>query len=427
MSVTALTGGIFFEYLWGLNFWAGAIGLIILTAVFTVFGGMKGVMTLSTIQTPILVIGSFLVLFLGLATLGGGSIGEGWTSMMNYCDQLNNGYGTTHMFHWEEGDGMYQEYPGFVVFLGATIIGFWYWCTDQHIVQRVLGQVPGESNAEVMKRARRGTIAAGFFKVLPCFMFLIPGMIAAALAEQGSIEMQETDAAFAIMVKNVLPAGIKGIVTIGFICALVASLAAFFNSCATLFTEDFYKPLKKGLSEEHYVFVGRVATVVVVVLGFAWLPIMMKMDTLYNYLQGIQSLLAPAMVAVFAMGIFSKKITPKAGEYTMIVGFLIGMVRLVTNVITDTGKAAMDGAFWDATAWFWQTNWLVFECWLLVFLLLFMVVVSCFTPAPSKEQVDAITFTSDFKKSIRESWGLFDIIGSLVVIGLCAAFYAYFW
>ena len=278
-----------------------------------------------------------------------------------------------------------------------------------------------------MKRARRGTIAAGFFKVLPCFMFLIPGMIAAALAEQGSIEMQETDAAFAIMVKNVLPAGIKGIVTIGFICALVASLAAFFNSCATLFTEDFYKPLKKGLSEEHYVFVGRVATVVVVVLGFAWLPIMMKMDTLYNYLQGIQSLLAPAMVAVFAMGIFSKKITPKAGEYTMIVGFLIGMVRLVTNVITDTGKAAMDGAFWDATAWFWQTNWLVFECWLLVFLLLFMVVVSCFTPAPSKEQVDAITFTSDFKKSIRESWGLFDIIGSLVVIGLCAAFYAYFW
>ncbi len=427
VSVTALTGGIFFEYLWGLNFWVGAIGLILLTTVFTVFGGMKGVMTLSTIQTPILVIGSFLVLFLGLATLGGGSITEGWTSMMSYCDQLNNGSGTTHMFHWEEGDSMYQEYPGFVVFLGATIIGFWYWCTDQHIVQRVLGQVPGESNEEVMKRARRGTIAAGFFKCLPCFMFLIPGMIAAALAEKGVIQMEETDAAFAIMVKSVLPAGIKGIVTIGFICALVASLAAFFNSCATLFTEDFYKPLKKGMTEEHYVFVGRVATVVVVVLGFLWLPIMMKMDTLYNYLQGIQSLLAPAMVAVFAMGIFSKKITPLAGEYTMIVGFLIGMVRLVTNVITDTGKAAMDGAFWEYTSWFWQTNWLVFECWLLVFLILFMVVVSCFTPAPSREQVEAITFTADFKKSIRSSWSAFDIIGTLLVIGMCSCFYAYFW
>ena len=427
VSVTALTGGIFFEYLWGLNFWAGAIGLIILTTIFTVFGGMKGVMTLSTIQTPILVIGSFLVLFLGLSTLGGGSIAAGWADMMDYCGKLNNGYGTTHMFHWEAGDSMYQDYPGFVVFIGATIIGFWYWCTDQHIVQRVLGQVPGESNVEVMKRARRGTIAAGFFKVLPCFMFLIPGMIAAALAQKGAIQMNETDAAFAIMVKTVLPAGIKGIVTIGFICALVASLAAFFNSCATLFTEDFYKPLKKGMSEAHYVLVGRIATVVVVVLGFAWLPIMMKMDTLYNYLQGIQSLLAPAMVAVFAMGIFFKKITPKSGEYTMITGFLIGMLRLVTNVITDTGKATMDGAFWDYTAWFWQTNWLVFECWLLVFLIIFMVVISCFTPAPSKEQVEAITFTSDFKKSIRESWSAFDIIGTLVVIGLCAAFYAYFW
>ena len=181
------------------------------------------------------------------------------------------------------------------------------------------------------------------------------------------------------------------------------------------------------MSEAHYVLVGRIANVVVVVLSFAWLPIMMKMDTLYNYLQGIQSLLAPAMVAVFAMGIFFKKITPKSGEYTMITGFLIGMLRLVTNVITDTGKATMDGAFWDYTAWFWQTNWLIFECWLLVFLIIFMVVVSCFTPAPSKEQVEAITFTSDFKKSIRESWGAFDIIGTLVVIGLCAAFYAYFW
>jgi len=239
--------------------------------------------------------------------------------------------------------------------------------------------------------------------------------------------MEETDAAFAIMVQQVLPAGIKGIVTIGFICALVASLAAFFNSCATLFTEDFYKPLKKGMSEEHYVFVGRVATVVVVILGFAWLPVMMGMDTLYNYLQGIQSLLAPAMVVIFACGILSKKITPKAGEYTLIVGFLIGMLRLVTNVITDTGRATMEGGFWDATAWFWQTNWLVFECWLLVFLLVFIYAVSMVTPAPTKAQIDAITFTSDFKKSISESWGAFDVIGTLVVIGLCACFYWYFW
>ena len=233
VSVTAFTGGIFFEYLLGLNFWVGAIGLIAVTAVFTVFGGMKGVMTLSSIQTPILIIGSFLVLFLGLATLGGGSIVEGWTTMMDTARSMHDGYGINHMFHTNPGDPMYAEYPGYVVFLGACIIGFWYWCTDQHIVQRVLGQVPGEDNKVVMARARRGTIAAGFFKILPCFMFLIPGMIAAALAQRGinGFVMDDTDAAFALMVKNILPAGIKGIVTIGFVCALVASLAAFFNSC----------------------------------------------------------------------------------------------------------------------------------------------------------------------------------------------------
>ena len=434
VSVTAFTGGIFFKYLLGLNFWVGAIGLIVITAVFTVFGGMKGVMTLSTIQTPILIIGSFLVLFLGLAALGDGSITAGWSNMMAVCSAAHDGYGTTHMFHTNQGDPMYPQFPGYVVFLGASIIGFWYWCTDQHIVQRVLGQVPGEDNKDVIARARRGTIAAGFFKILPCFMFLIPGMIAYALSQNpdSGIVMditnhESTDGAFAMMVKNILPAGIKGIVTIGFVCALVASLAAFFNSCATLFTEDFYKPMKKGKSEAHYVFVGRTATVVVVLLGLAWMPIMMSMGNLYSYLQDIQSLIAPAMVAVFTLGIFSKKITPKAGEWGLIGGFLIGMARLCTNVITDSGHAAMDGAFWNSTTWFWQTNWLVFECWLLVFIIALMVCVSFFTPAPSKEQVDAITFSSDFKKSIRESWGVWDIVGTLVVIGLCATFYAYFW
>ena len=229
------------------------------------------------------------------------------------------------------------------------------------------------------------------------------------------------------MVKNILPAGIKGIVTIGFICALVASLAAFFNSCATLFTEDFYKPMKKGMSEAHYVFVGRAATVVVVILGLLWMPVMMSMGNLYSYLQDIQSLIAPAMVAVFTLGIFSKKITPKAGEWGLIGGFLIGMVRLLTNVLTDSGKAAMDGAFWDATAWFWQTNWLIFECWLLVFIVLLMVVVSFFTPAPSKAQVEAITFTSDYRKQIKESWGIWDVVATLGVIICCSCFYAYFW
>ncbi|MDP4277860.1 MAG: sodium:solute symporter [Bacteroidota bacterium] len=434
VSVTAFTGGIFLESLLGLPFWYGAIGLIVLTGIFTVIGGMKGVMTLSAIQTPILIIGSFLVLFLGLAALGGGDIGHGWTAMIDYSKSLSVGadgvaYGTNHMFHFETGDPMYDEYPGFWVFIGASIIGLWYWATDQHIVQRVLGQQKGEPSDAVMKRARRGTIAAGYFKLLPVFMFLIPGMIAAALAArpESGFTLDNPDMAFGSMVKFVLPAGVKGIVTIGFISALVTSLAAFFNSCATLFTEDFYKPMFKGRTEERYVLVGRIATVVVVLLGIAWIPVMMSLGSLYSYLQGIQSLLAPAMVAVFVLGIFSKKITPKAGESGLIVGFLIGMARLVANIFTDTGANVMTGWFWESTTWFWQTNWLIFEIWLLVFIMGFMIVVSFFTKKPTAKQVEFITFTSDYKAIIRKSWSWVDILASLGVIACCVAFYCYFW
>lgn len=434
VSVTAFTGGIFMQSLLGLPFWYGAIGLIVITGIFTVLGGMKGVMTLSAIQTPILIAGSFLVLFLGLSALGGGNIGDGWTAMIDYAKTLNVGkdgvtYGTNHMFHFNTNDPLYDDYPGFWVFIGASIIGFWYWCTDQHIVQRVLGQRKGEDNDAVMKRARRGTIAAGYFKLLPVFMFLIPGMVAAALAArpESGFTLDDPDTAFGSMVKFVLPAGVKGIVTIGFISALVASLAAFFNSCATLFTEDFYKPMFKNQSEARYVFVGRAATVVVVVLGIVWIPVMMSLGSLYDYLQGIQSLLAPAMVAVFALGIFSKRITPKAGEVGMIVGFALGMVRLLTNILTNTGKDVMTGWGWEATSWFWHTNWLIFEIWLLMFIILLMVVVSLFTPKPTAKQIDAITFTDDYKKVIRKSWDKWDIIASLGVVALCAAFYAYFW
>lgn len=434
VSVTAFTGGIFMQSLLGLPFWYGAIGLIVLTGIFTVVGGMKGVMTLSAIQTPILIIGSFLVLFLGLAALGGGSIVDGWTATMDYAKTMNVGadgvaYGTDHMFHFNTGDPLYDDYPGFWVFIGASIIGFWYWCTDQHIVQRVLGQRKGEDNAVVMKRARRGSIAAGYFKLLPVFMFLIPGMVAAALAARpdSGFTLDDPDTAFGSMVKFVLPAGVKGIVTVGFISALVASLAAFFNSCATLFTEDFYKPKFKDKSESTYVLVGRIATVVVVILGIIWIPVMMSLGSLYDYLQGIQSLLAPAMVAVFALGIFSKRITPKAGESGMIVGFLIGMVRLLTNIFTTNGKDVMTGWFWENTAWFWHTNWLIFEVWLLVFIVVMMVVVSIFTPKPTAQQVEAITFTSDYKEQIRKSWNKWDVIATLGVIALCAAFYIYFW
>jgi SSS family solute:Na+ symporter len=422
VSVTAFTGGIFMESLLGLPFWYGAIGLVALTGVFTVFGGMKGVMTLSKIQTPILIIGSFLVLFLGLTALGGGSIGAGWTAMLDHAKTLNQGFGTNHLMHFDETDPLYAKFPGVWVFVGAAIIGFWYWCTDQHIVQRVLG-------GKNMDEMRKGTILAGYLKILPVFMFLIPGMIAAALAAkpESGFTMGSTDEAFGSMVKFVLPAGVKGIVTIGFICALVASLAAFFNSCATLYTVDFYKPKHPEASEKKLVWIGRLATWAVVILGLIWIPVMMGLGSLYAYLQDVQSLLAPAIVAVFVLGIFFKKITPKAGEAGIIAGFIIGMIRLACNIFKPELNA-IDSVAW--LGWFWNTNWLIFEIYLLLFIILVMVATSFFTPQASEEKLKGITFATqspEQRAETKASWSWVDILTSAGVVLICVLFYIYFW
>ena len=412
VSVTAFTGGIFMESLLGLPFWYGAIGLVLLTGVFTVVGGMKGVMTLSKIQTPILIIGSFLVLFLGLMVLGGGSVAQGWTNMLDHAKSSNNGFGINHLMHFDSGDPLYDKFPGIWVFIGSAIIGFWYWCTDQHIVQRVLG-------GKNMNEMRKGTILAGYLKILPVFMFLIPGMVAASLAArpESGFTMGATDEAFGSMVKFVLPAGVKGIVTVGFISALVA----------TLYTVDFYKTKHPEASEKKLVWIGRAATWVVVILGLVWIPVMMGLGSLYAYLQDVQSLLAPAIVAVFVLGIFSKKITPKAGEAGIIVGFMIGMIRLVCNIFKDSLNA-MDAV--SSLGWFWNTNWLVFEVFLLFFIVLMMIMISFFTPQASEEKLKGITFatqSAEQKAETKRSWNWVDVMTSAGVILICALFYWYFW
>lgn len=438
LSVTAITGGIFFEGLLGLPFWYGAIGLVLLTGVFTIFGGMKGVMTISAIQTPILIIGAFLVLFLGLHALGSGSIVDGWNAMLAHAQTLNKGvdgtsYGINHLMHFEESDPLYGRFPGFGVFIGAAIIGFWYWCTDQHIVQRVLA-------ARNMNEARKGTIFAGYLKILPVFMFLIPGMVAAALYARPDFAAlmtnaegeMVTDEAFSAMVRYVLPVGVKGIVTIGFISALVTSLAAHFNSSATLFTIDFYKHYHPEASEQKLVWMGRMATLAVVILGVAWIPVMQMMGkSLYGILQEMQSLIAPAIAAVFILGVFTKRVTPKAGEIGLIVGFLIGMGRLAIMAIFPAKVGSPD--FLDYPTFiqsFLGINWLWFEIYLLVFTMLLMISISFFTKQASEEKLKGITFLTqspEQKAATRASWGKVDVITSLGVVLICILFYIYFW
>ena len=412
VSVTAFTGGIFLQTVLGIDFWYGAIGLVLLTGIFTVVGGMKGIMLISQVQTPILIIGAFTILILGLIKVGGGGILDGWNVVMAHIGE------NKHLIHSNPSDPLYAKFPGVGVIFGAAIIGFWYWCTDQHIVQRVLA-------AKDLNNARKGTIFAGFLKLLPVFMFLIPGMIAASLKAQGVIMFDTNDQAYGSLVTYLLPMGVKGIVIVGFIAALMTSLAAHFNSSATLFTIDFYKPHHPKASEHTLVWVGRIATVAVVVLGLVWIPVMKGLGSvLYEYLQNVQSLIAPAIAAVFLMGVFNRKITPKAGEWGLLAGFLIGMFRLFLMVFkSHVPPDSILGAFLGL-------NWLLFCVYLFGFTILLMVVISFFTPKATIEQLQGLTYFSQSKEQRAEtkaSWSSWDILTSVVVVGLCVAFYIYFW
>ncbi|WP_027330752.1 sodium:solute symporter [Marinimicrobium agarilyticum] len=409
VSVTVYAGGVVLktvlgiDSIWGIDFfWIAAMSLVLVTGLYTVAGGMKAILVTSVIQTPILILGSLVILFVGMDKVGG----------MAELERING----ARMDLIRPLDD--PQFPWLGVIGGSIIIGFWYWCTDQYIVQRVL-------TAKGIQAARRGTIFAGYLKLLPVFIFLFPGMIAYALHEQGQINLASADQAFATLVTELLPSGIKGIVIGGLIAALMSSLASLFNSSATLFTIDFYKKYKPESSENHLVKVGRYATVAVVALGILWIPVMQLIaDVLYEYLQLVQSLIAPGIAAVFLLGVFFRRITPTAGFTGLVAGFVIGMTRLVLTIFEDS---LPEGSIWLGMV---ELNWLYFCSILFIFITLLVIGVSFFTKQASDEQVAGLTYGSiskEQRKEIRDGIDKWDIIHTLIIFGITAFIYVRFW
>lgn len=428
VAVTVYAGGLVFkevfgiQELWGIDFfWIAAIGLVLLTALYTVIGGMKSVLYTSVLQTPILLLGSLVILVLGLKAVGG------WDQVLAACSITPaNEYNDTMVNLIR--DNRDPDFPWLGALIGSSIIGFWYWCTDQFIVQRVLS---GKNE----QQARRGAIFGAYLKLTPVFLFLIPGMIAFAMQKNGitingvPFTMSTADAAFPSLVAQLLPAGFKGLVVCGILAALMSSLASLFNSSAMLFTIDFYKKYKPEASEKTLLTVGRMATVVVVVLGMLWIPVMKSIGSvLYNYLQDVQSVLAPGIAAAFLLGILSKRTTPKAGMWGLIIGFVIGITRLSAKVYYTT--AGLDaGNSWFKSLFF-DTNWLFFCGGMLVFCLAAIAIISMFTKAAPAEQIVGLTFgssTPEQRAATRASWNKWDIIHSCIILGITVAFYMYFW
>jgi len=394
VSVTVYAGAVVFQALMGIDFWTGALVTVIFTGIYTVMGGLKAVIYTETLQAIVLLIGSITVTILGLVKIGG--IGK-----------LVSIVGSQHFNLFLPMN--HPDFPWLGMVLAPPIVGIWYWCTDQCIVQRTLA-AQGET------QARRGTIFASFLKLFPFFIFFIPGITAFALTKTGQLQLAASDQAFPMLVKLLLPVGLRGLVVGGLLAALMSSLAAVFNSCSTLFTMDIYKKVRPDASEERLVYVGRVATGIVVVSGILWIPFMKFISgELYHYLQSVQAYLAPPIAAVFLLGIFWKRINAKGAHAALIGGFAIGILRLVAEL----NKKHLSGFLHT----FADINFLYFCVYLFLVCIALMISFSMFSRAPSYEKIEGLTYgttMTEDKKASHDSWSKGDLVLSFVVLTIIA-------
>ncbi len=413
VSVTIYAGGIVVSELLGIPFWYGAIGVVLFTGVYTIIGGMKAVIYTETLQAIILILGSIIITYLGLEQIGG------WSELRNVVIAES----PEHFNMWRPMND--PDFPWTGLLFGGTIVGIWYWCTDQYIVQRTLA-------ANNIKIGRRGAIFGAYLKLLPIFIFLIPGIIAFALSIKNPeiFSIEKADRAFPMLVKTLLPVGLKGLVAGGLMAALMSSLASVFNSCSTIFTIDIYKKLRPNDSEKKLLNIGKIATSVIVVLGIIWIPIMEKIGggVMYQYLQNVQSYIAPPVAAVFLLGILWKRVNSNAAITTLLAGLVLLVLRLSSEIYYQAeinDNIALDNFMYlFATINFSHMAIIMF-----VFSVLLCISVAVATSSPNYEKIRGLSFgtlSREQKIENNESYDLVDLILSILLVIIVIGVLSYF-
>ena len=418
VSVTIYAGGIVVSELLNLDFWIGAIGIVVFTGLYTIIGGLKAVVYTETLQTVVLILGSVIITYLGFQEVGG------WNELTKTVTEVS----PDHFNMWRPMND--PDFPWTGLLIGGTIVGIWYWCTDQYIVQRTLA-------ANNIMIGRRGAIFGAYLKLLPILIFLIPGIIAYALTLQNpemfnvidSNGIERADRAFPMLVTTLLPVGIKGLVAGGLMAALMSSLASVFNSCSTIFTIDIYKKIKPEKSEKYLVNIGKIATLVIVVLGIAWIPIMEKIGggVMYQYLQNVQAYIGPPVTAVFLLGILWKRINAQASIVTLSAGLVLLIVRLSSEIYFQSEISSgivVDNVFFE----FATINFSHMAIFIFVFSALLCVTVSILTDEPDYSRIKGLSFGTTTREMIskEKSYTNFDIIFSVLLVLLVIGILVFF-
>ena len=400
VSVTVYAGAVVFETLMGIEFWSGALLIVLITGCYTILGGLRAVIYTDALQAMVLIVGSITISVIGLLKIGG------WGNLVSVVEP-------THFNMFLPSD--HPDFPWIGMVFAPPIIGVWYWCTDQYIVQRVL-------SAKNVSEARKGTIFAGYLKLLPIFMFFIPGLIAYAMTKTGQLSYGSSDQVFPTLVRELLPSGIRGLVAGGLLAALMSSLSSVFNSCSTLFTMDIYKKLYPETDEKKLVFVGRIATGIVVLSGILWIPFIKVVSGagLYTYLQSVQAYIAPPIASVFLLGLFWSRINASGALAALVGGFIAGMIRLGLEIKKST--LTIDGIWYQIA----DLNFLYFAIFSFLTCVVVLIAVSMLTPPPNLEKINGLTYDTS-KINIAEAVNLkSDKINSYIILAILALILIYF-
>jgi len=374
ISIALYAGGILLNAVVGWDMYTSAVVIVLATGLYTVLGGLAAVIYTDLVQMFILIFGSIALTLIGLDRAGG------WDAVV----------ANTPVDFWSMFKPLSDpDFPWTGIVFGAPILGIWYWCTDQYIVQRVL-------SARNLDQARAGTIFAGYLKILPVFILVLPGVIAYSLSN-GEVT---GDRAYAWMITTLLPSGLKGLVVAGLLAALMSSLSAMFNSTSTLLTIDIFKRIKPDAGERATVNFGRITTGAMVILGLIWIPFigLLSDERMYVYLQSVQAYISPPIAACFLFGILWKRINGKGAIWSLLTGLFLGAFRFILEIQHKMSPLTNDVLQWLATV-----NFLHYAVLLFVICSGVLVAVSYASPAPRPEQVSFLHVSEEDLKLVRKT------------------------
>jgi solute:Na+ symporter, SSS family len=379
------------------------IGLGLLTGIYTMLGGLLAVVWTESIQTILLLVGAVAITLVGYFKVGG------WTELVStlgshphpLAGQPGIPESTSNFLSMARPASDPSGLPWYSVLLGYPVLGIWYWCADQTIVQRVLA-------ARDEKQARLGPLFCAFIKILPVFFFVLPGVICVALVQQGYFEgggPARTADTYTFMLTRMLPVGLKGLVAAAMLAAAMQTCSAALNSSATLFAYDIVKRWRPAITDHRLVVIGKITTVVATVIAIVISPLFGQYSTIFEGLARLISYVSPPITAVFLLGVFWKKATGRAALLTLVIGGSIGIILFTADFWKGAIAAFLSGSALLAGAFTWFTHYVIQDFMLLAFYLLIvccgiMVAVSLWKPEPLKEEARALVW-EDWREPLR--------------------------